>query len=216
MEGSNEVSNSRNFSCTSNQMLYPPIRPLSCPIPSYMDSLVAEQVGNQIAEEEQQHGQQWGSSESMAIEEEQPSWLDDLLNEPPEVQHVPKGHRRSASDSSAYLDAAFETFKMREGYKFRNPSVHSPWSSQNFVHPNLASFNTNASPFSEHYIKENEKPLNYSNSLVGDGMALQDSGSAIEKHEQVESGLHKPDGSGEKGPEAKTSESKAEAKRAKQ
>ncbi|XP_010522994.1 PREDICTED: uncharacterized protein At4g06598 isoform X2 [Tarenaya hassleriana] len=44
------------------------------------------------------------SSESFLMEE-QPSWLDDLLNEP-ETPVRKGGHRRSSSDSFAYVDAA--------------------------------------------------------------------------------------------------------------
>ncbi|PKA66763.1 Uncharacterized protein AXF42_Ash003418 [Apostasia shenzhenica] len=44
------------------------------------------------------------SSESFLIEE-QPSWLDELLNEP--ETPVQRGHRRSSSDSFAFLDVAY-------------------------------------------------------------------------------------------------------------
>lgn len=46
--------------------------------------------------------------------EGQLSWLDDLLNEPDNTQVVPKGHRRAASDTSAYVGAntqAFDTWE---------------------------------------------------------------------------------------------------------
>lgn len=41
--------------------------------------------------------------------EEQPAWLDELLSEPASPK-MNKGHRRSASDTSAYLNSAFMPF----------------------------------------------------------------------------------------------------------
>lgn len=194
-------------------MLFPPTNPLLCPFPSFTDYSLEEPQRNQISLEGQ-HGHQRCSSESVLMEEEQPSWLEELLNEP-EIQHMHKGHRRSASDSSAYLDAAVETFKMREEYKFPNLALHSPWSSQNLVHRR----DPNAISFSEQYNRANEAPLNYCNAFVRDGIMLQDLGSAaINNREQVESGSQKPESSSERSDwsQAKTSTSKAEAKRAKQ
>nr|VDD03280.1 unnamed protein product [Brassica rapa] len=42
--------------------------------------------------------------------DEQPAWLDDLLSEPASPK-INKGHRRSASDTSAYLNSAFMPFR---------------------------------------------------------------------------------------------------------
>jgi hypothetical protein len=53
------------------------------------------------------HGHQRTSSESFLVDE-QPSWLDDLLDEPetPARAHSRPGHRRSSSDSFALLDGS--------------------------------------------------------------------------------------------------------------
>ncbi|KAL6906199.1 hypothetical protein ACP4OV_003800 [Aristida adscensionis] len=53
------------------------------------------------------HGHQRTSSESFLVDE-QPSWLDDLLDEPesPARGHGRPGHRRSSSDSFALFDGA--------------------------------------------------------------------------------------------------------------
>jgi hypothetical protein len=53
------------------------------------------------------HGHQRTSSESFLVDE-QPSWLDDLLDEPetPARAHGRPGHRRSSSDSFALLDGS--------------------------------------------------------------------------------------------------------------
>ncbi|XP_073277042.1 uncharacterized protein At4g06598-like isoform X2 [Primulina huaijiensis] len=59
------------------------------------------------------------SSESFL--EEQPSWLDDLLNDSEIFTH--KGHRRSASDSYAYLGDAAEKFSVRGKSKYESPFI---------------------------------------------------------------------------------------------
>lgn len=64
------------------------------------------------------------SSESFLIEE-QPSWLDDLLNDSDSVFH--RGHRRSASDSYAYLG---------DESQFVNAYFGSSKLSQNLIHHN--------------------------------------------------------------------------------
>jgi hypothetical protein len=53
------------------------------------------------------HGHQRTSSESFLVDE-QPSWLDDLLDEPetPARAHGRPGHRRSSSDSFALFDGS--------------------------------------------------------------------------------------------------------------
>lgn len=68
------------------------------------------------------------NSESFLIEE-QPSWLDDLLNEPAETVIVHKGHRRSASDTFAYVGTAAERLNTREN----NNNVNVGGSSINYV-----------------------------------------------------------------------------------
>lgn len=60
---------------------------------------------------------QRSSSESFLIEEEQPAWLDDLLNDSETFFH--KGHhRRSASDSYAYLGESMGKLNIREESKY--------------------------------------------------------------------------------------------------
>lgn len=215
MEGSNGVSNSSNFSYTNNrQMLHPPISPLLCVSPPPSDGKYNV---------DGQHGHQCRSSESVAIEE-QPSWLDDLLNEPEMQQVQPKMHRRSASDSSAlYYDASTETYDtMQQQSAFFNPWI----SPQNVFHrgePKLLSLNANAnfnrgqpSRFST------EALLNHSMSSVRDGMALQvpgsTSGPLSDQETSVATETNGQNESGESSDQsqAKPSASKAEAKRAKQ
>lgn len=90
------------------QALLPPRSPFPTAAAPYADhGLIARPQG---ASHHRAHGHSHGyhqrtSSESFI--EEQPSWLDDLLNEPetPVRQHGRAGHRRSSSDSFALFDA---------------------------------------------------------------------------------------------------------------
>ncbi|KAF2540913.1 hypothetical protein F2Q70_00036246 [Brassica cretica] len=61
------------------------------------------------------------SSESHLVEEELPFWLDDLLNEP-ESPARKSVHRRSASDSYAYLDVANAATTISD-FSYRNPAA---------------------------------------------------------------------------------------------
>lgn len=63
--------------------------------------------------------------------EEQPAWLDDLLSEPASPK-MNKGHRRSASDTSAYLSATLMPFK--EDDLIRNHVPNSSWRLQDSNH----------------------------------------------------------------------------------
>ncbi|XP_038996278.1 uncharacterized protein At4g06598-like [Hibiscus syriacus] len=70
------------------------------------------------------------SSESFLIEE-QPSWLDDLLNEP-ETPVRRGGHRRSSSDSFAYNDvsnACNLDYAAQEEYRYKNIISAPSWAS---------------------------------------------------------------------------------------
>lgn len=62
------------------------------------------------------------ASMQSVIEEEQPSWLDDLLSDTRTLFH--RGHRRSASDSCAYLGA--EAFVLDDESEFVNAYFGSP------------------------------------------------------------------------------------------
>ncbi|KZV33095.1 NAD(P)H-quinone oxidoreductase chain [Dorcoceras hygrometricum] len=62
------------------------------------------------------------SSESFL--EEQPSWLDDLLNDSEIFIH--KGHRRSASDSYAYIGDAAEKCSIRGKPIYESPFIGNP------------------------------------------------------------------------------------------
>lgn len=66
------------------------------------------------------------------VMEEQPSWLDDLLDEP--ETPVKRGHRRSSSDSFTYIEAANANVEhaTHVEYGLRNTNPAPPWASQVF------------------------------------------------------------------------------------
>ncbi|KAJ9538112.1 hypothetical protein OSB04_030845 [Centaurea solstitialis] len=86
------------------------------------------------------------SSESILIEE-QPSWLDELLDEP--ETPVRKGHRRSSSDSFTYMEAANANIERaaQVEYRLRNMNSAPSWGSQDF---DLYKDARNASFYAEH------------------------------------------------------------------
>ncbi|XP_071729838.1 uncharacterized protein At4g06598-like [Rutidosis leptorrhynchoides] len=105
------MTNSRGSSTTKNMMyngrnsLLPPKSPFPS-APSYVADYISNTAigpkGMTKYRDANSHHQR-ASSESLLIEE-QPSWLDELLNEP--ETPVQRGHRRSSSDSFTYLEAA--------------------------------------------------------------------------------------------------------------
>lgn len=193
-------------------MLRPPISPLLCISPPPSDGKYNV------------HGQYYGhqrcSSESVAIDE-QPSWLDDLLNEPEMQLLQPKTHRRSASDTSAFYFDEYNTIMPQ------HTAVFNPWMSpHNVVHrgdPKLASLNASAN-----FIRgltsrfSTEALLNHSKSSVRDGITLQvpgaNSGLLANQEMSVATEANGQYESGESSDQSQTKSSalKAEAKRAKQ
>ncbi|KAK4413361.1 Ran-binding protein M [Sesamum alatum] len=129
MEGANGLSNLKSLAYTSRYVPLSPYPFLSTST-SYSDSSPVESKGNTKCLESVTNHQRC-SSESFLIEE-QPSWLDDLLNESETVIH--RGHRRSASDSYAYLGEAAETFNISEEPKYVDANFGTSTRSQNLVH----------------------------------------------------------------------------------
>lgn len=115
-------SSFRNMPYNGRQSLLPPRSPfpsISSCYADYGSSSAVGAKGSQKPKDGSRHHQRT-SSESFLIEE-QPSWVEELLDEPDTP--VRRGHRRSSSDSYAYLDAAnasniYNTFQ--EDYKFNN------------------------------------------------------------------------------------------------
>ncbi|XP_057469960.1 uncharacterized protein At4g06598-like [Actinidia eriantha] len=163
---------------------------------------------------------------------EQPLWLDDLLNEPETVIH--KGHRRSSSDSFAYLGSVAKLFSTNEENNQKDSIVEPSWGSQNLVHhvdPWHASFDKMPNSSDKQPNRVSESPISNGHSLARDGTIPQTSiplsapteseglsSAATEKIDQEDSGFQIQEGSTERinSPQTKPSLTKAEAKRAKQ
>ncbi|KAK4341124.1 hypothetical protein RND71_039625 [Anisodus tanguticus] len=146
------------------------------------------------------------NSESFLIEE-QPSWLDDLLNEPAETTPVVhRSHRRSASDTFAYLGAAADRLNTKEETKNKNVNIGASWGSVNYEsYKELSAVSYDTKPSSSHEQKFN-KELNGAPSV------------SHEKHNREMNNSQNQEGSSERpnNAQAKHSMSKADAKRAKQ
>lgn len=137
MANSKGPANMRNMMYNGRNSLLPPKSPFPSIGQSYTDyvpSSITGQKGNMRAREGNSHHQRT-SSESHLIEE-QPSWLDDLLNEP-ETPVRRGGHRRSSSDSFAYIDAANTgsiDYAAQDEGRYNNLLPLPSWGSQEFDH----------------------------------------------------------------------------------
>ncbi|KAI0494348.1 hypothetical protein KFK09_024482 [Dendrobium nobile] len=131
MENMKVASTSRN---TGKQSFLPPKSPFpSIAAPAYADyGSVGSRRAPKLREGNRCH--QRTSSESFIIEE-QPSWLDDLLNEPETPAPARRGaHRRSSSDSFAYLDNAYSNMDNLTQEECRGKTITSmpSWGSHEF------------------------------------------------------------------------------------
>ncbi|KAL3538525.1 hypothetical protein ACH5RR_001891 [Cinchona calisaya] len=135
MANSKGPASMRNMMYGGRNSLLPPKSPfpsMAQPYVDYVPNSANGQKGTMRAREGNSHHQRT-SSESLLIEE-QPSWLDDLLNEP-ETPVRKGGHRRSSSDSFAYIDAAnFGSidYAAQDESRFNNMMPVPSWGSQDF------------------------------------------------------------------------------------
>ncbi|XP_042491561.1 uncharacterized protein At4g06598-like [Macadamia integrifolia] len=239
MATSKGSSNIRNFSYSGKQSLLPPKSPFPSIPSSYAEYSTNPAIGSKgIPKPREGHRHhQRTSSESFLIEE-QPSWLDDLLNEPDTP--VRRGHRRSSSDSFAYLDVANASkmeYAARED-KFKNASIPT-WGSLEFdpyQDAQHASFYTEPNSFGRQQNRSWDSSFNsvyYQTSRQSsrDNILRQSSGNlsvpwesdgvsstATDRQELEESGSNNPRGSSDKRDNsyAKPSASETDPKRAKQ
>uniref|UniRef100_A0A7N0U551 BZIP domain-containing protein n=1 Tax=Kalanchoe fedtschenkoi TaxID=63787 RepID=A0A7N0U551_KALFE len=137
--------NSKNLNFSGKAPLLPPKSPFPSgpmPLADYASSNATGSRSIQMHNDGTHH--QRTSSESVAIED-QPSWLADLLDEP-DTPVRKGGHRRSSSDSFAYLDtgvASNNNFAAWDDYKFKNLMSVSSWGTQEqnvYRNPGHASF----------------------------------------------------------------------------
>lgn len=113
--------------------LLPPKSPFPSISPSYLDYVQTSAIGVKGIPKPREgypHHQRT-SSESNLIED-QPSWLDELLNEP--ETPVRRGHRRSSSDSFAYMEVANANmnYATQDEYRSRNMASVPSRTSQDF------------------------------------------------------------------------------------
>ncbi|RWW35924.1 hypothetical protein BHE74_00059092 [Ensete ventricosum] len=125
------AANMRSSAPGAKQSFLPPRCPLPTVSPSYGDCGSLGPRGIPRPKEGQRHHQRT-SSESFLIEE-QPLWLDDLLNEP-ETPVRRGAHRRSTSDSFAYLDGVSLSNIGSVGQEQQSFPALSPWMSQELNH----------------------------------------------------------------------------------
>ncbi|XP_027089824.2 basic leucine zipper 19-like [Coffea eugenioides] len=116
MESSNCLPNSKTSTYTGRRtiagssVVFPQILP-SCS----ESSLVGLKASAESTEVSGHQPPRWASDFFI---EEQPFWLDDLLNEPDGLMQ--RGHRRSTSDTFAYLGESVEDLDLREEPSHRN------------------------------------------------------------------------------------------------
>ncbi|KAF2319882.1 hypothetical protein GH714_019962 [Hevea brasiliensis] len=161
--------------------------------------------------------------------EEQPSWLDDLLNEP-ETPVRRGGHRRSSSDSFAYIDVTNTSnidYAAQDEYRYKNMMMVPSWGSLDFdflKDARQASLYADVS-MTKQKNRGWDSSLNVATRISGlpsarenpqeaDGVPT----SVHEKQDSAESGLHDSKNSSERkdNSHAKSSTSETDTKRAKQ
>ncbi|KAK7318754.1 hypothetical protein RJT34_03461 [Clitoria ternatea] len=241
MANSKGSSGVRNLMYPGKHALLPPKSPFPSVSQAYADYIPNPAVGlkatNRFREGNTHH--QRTSSESLIIEE-QPSWLDDLLNEP-ETPVRRGGHRRSSSDSFAYVDtlnASNISYADQDEYKYKNLMSMPSWSSQDFDRSKDA---RHVPVYAEMNLakQKNRSWDSFSNAVTNpggvpsgkDSVAFQNSGlpgtpheadghlpNANEKHDSVDSGSQDAKSFSEKkdNSHAKPSASETDTKRAKQ
>ncbi|XP_073144953.1 uncharacterized protein At4g06598 [Henckelia pumila] len=135
MANSKGPSSIRSVMYAGKNTLLPPKSPYPSISSGYTDYVPTSATGPKAPprpREGNAHHQRT-SSESYLIEE-QPSWLDELLNEP-ETPVRRGGHRRSSSDSFAYFDAnnvGSMVYVAQNDNKNNNINLVPSWGSQEF------------------------------------------------------------------------------------
>ncbi|THF94471.1 hypothetical protein TEA_009479 [Camellia sinensis var. sinensis] len=235
-------SNIRNAFFNGKHSLLPPKSPFPSISPSYIDYVPSPAIGpKSIAKPREINPHHQRTSSESFLMEEQPLWLDELLNEPETPIHK-GGHRRSSSDSFAYIDVATAStvdYLAHDEYKYKNMISVPAWGSQEFEHyrdVRHASFypEPNSLGKLKNWTRDPSLiSMAHSSGLPSarDNVIIQSSGSSCvlqevdgvpftttEKQDPVESGPHDPKATSEKKDpsHAKLSASEMDTKRAKQ
>ncbi|CAL5377884.1 unnamed protein product [Camellia sinensis] len=235
-------SNIRNAFFNGKHSLLPPKSPFPSISPSYIDYVPSPAIGpKSIAKPREINPHHQRTSSESFLMEEQPLWLDELLNEPETPIHK-GGHRRSSSDSFAYIDVATAStvdYLAHDEYKYKSMISVPAWGSQEFEHyrdVRHASFYPEPNSLGKLKNRTRDPSLismAHSSGLPSarDNVIIQSSGSSCvlqevdgvpftttEKQDPVESGPHDPKATSEKKDpsHAKLSASEMDTKRAKQ
>ncbi|KAJ1385681.1 Basic-leucine zipper domain [Sesbania bispinosa] len=244
MANSKGSSGIRNLMYSGKHALLPPKIPFPIVSQAYAEYMPKPTIGSKVVQKPREGNphHQRTSSESLVIED-QPSWLDDLLSEP-ETPIRRGGHRRSSSDSFAYVDATNVSnigYADQDQCKFRNLASIPSWSSQDFDHSKDAHHipfytETNSTKLNNRAWDSYLNPVTHPGGCLSgkDNVAFQRSGlscppheaegvpsTANEKHDSVESGAQDAKSSsdrkdGSNASNAKSSASETDTKRAKQ
>ncbi|XP_057525728.1 uncharacterized protein At4g06598-like [Amaranthus tricolor] len=127
-------ANVRNLMHNGKNYLLPPKSPFPCITPSYTEYGPNASLGSKSTTKCRDGSAFHQRTSSESLIEEQPSWFDELLNEPDTP--VRKGHRRSSSDSFAYFDAGnmlnadYMSISQDES-KFQSVASSPLWGSRN-------------------------------------------------------------------------------------
>ncbi|KAK8626839.1 hypothetical protein V6N13_134469 [Hibiscus sabdariffa] len=161
MANSKGPTNIRNFMFSGKHALLPPKCPFPPVSPTYTDHVPNNVIGSRAVQKPREGNSHHHrtSSESFRIEE-QPSWLDDLLDES-ETPVRKGGHRRSSSDSFAYFDAsnaANVDYVAQGDYRYKNMITAPSWAFQDAL---LSSFDTDVN-----LVKQKNRAWDSSMSIV--------------------------------------------------
>lgn len=240
MANSKGSSNYRNVMLGGRHSLLPPKSPFPSVSPGYCDYAPTGVIGPKAVPKPRDGNvhHQRTSSESFLLEE-QPSWLDDLLNEP-ETPVRRGGHRRSSSDSFAYIDVVSGSnvdYAAPDEYRYKSLVSVPSWASKEFDYLKDARQTAFYAEANSVKLKNRawESPVNALNHpgnlpSARENAIMQNAGStgaaqeadgrpstSSEKPETSEAGPHDPKSSSEKKDNLiKASASETDTKRAKQ
>ncbi|TYG36143.1 hypothetical protein ES288_D13G040900v1 [Gossypium darwinii] len=169
MANSKGSTNIRNLMFSGKHALLPPKSPFPTVASTYNDSAPNNVIGSKAIQKPREGStyHQRTSSESLLIEE-QPSWLDDLLNEP-ETPVRRGGHRRSSSDSFAYIDVSNGPsldYTAQDEYGYKNMISGLSWASQDFDHHNCKDGRLNSFHADVNLVKQKHRAWDSSLNVV--------------------------------------------------
>ncbi|KAG4153100.1 hypothetical protein ERO13_D04G163200v2 [Gossypium hirsutum] len=212
--------------------LLPPKSPLPIASPVYTDYIPNNVIGSKVIQKSRVGStyHQHTSSESHLIEE-QPSWLDNLLNEPESPMYKGR-HRCSSSDSFAFIDVSNAPnldYGARDECRYKSMISSPSWTHQDFDHHNQKDARVNSFHANVNLVKQKNRAWD-SPSLrestfiqgLGSSCTLEEPeappSTASEKKDSAESASPDAKGSSEKkdNSHTKSSSSDTDSKRAKQ